>query len=179
MTHGVPAFSDRSVGARSLVNPGMRFQHAAKLAIFERTLPCNPPAGQRVQDHPEFEPVLAPRPRIARAKCKAAFTKDFHECAKVRRNHRQTSQHIFGNNQSKHFSAEGWNNDDGRFRKRRIEFRFQKSPRKSNMPCQRWILRSCSSDARSGPSPMMSSSHARFCASRMRAASNKCQRLLS
>jgi hypothetical protein len=42
VTQGVPAFSDRSAGADFLVDPRVAFQHAAKIAKFERTLPCNP-----------------------------------------------------------------------------------------------------------------------------------------
>ena len=41
VTHGVPAFPDRS-GMSLAVNPRVAFQHAAKIAKIERALPCHP-----------------------------------------------------------------------------------------------------------------------------------------
>src|SRR5580692_5966961 len=41
VNHGVPAFSDRSAGKDFLVNSRVGFQHAAKIAKIERTLPGN------------------------------------------------------------------------------------------------------------------------------------------
>src|SRR5208282_1133558 len=106
VTHGVPAFSDRSAGANSFVNSRVAFQHVVKIAKLERPLPCNLPKpsseGRIIQNPREFS---RKRRGIASTKREAAFPEHFDEGAEVGGDHRQAARHILGNNQTENFST--------------------------------------------------------------------------
>jgi len=142
VTHGLPAFSDRLVGADFLVNPCVSFQHAAKIAKIQRTLPCNlrktGGEGRIIENSGEFS---RKRRGIASRKREAAFAEHFDERAEIGRDHRQTSRHIFGNYQAENFSTKGWDDYDRGLRERGIEFCSQKTSRKPNMARKRCVLR--------------------------------------
>ena len=78
MTHGKPAFSDRS-GVSFAVNPCVSFQHSPKIAKFERALPraLSEASSQRwiIKD---LRKALRERHCIAGAKCESSCAEHLH-----------------------------------------------------------------------------------------------------
>ena len=173
VTHAVPAFSDRS-GTGVFVSSCVGLQHSLEIAVFESALPAelgepNCKCGI-VQDSSEFSRKCR---CISGAKSQSRFAENLHESSQVGGDDRQSSQHVFCDDEAEDFSAERGNNDDTSLRESGFELLSPEAAREVNSPGERTSCEVCSSAVRSGPPPMMSSSNARFSASSKLAACNK------
>jgi len=123
------------------VNPCVSFQHSPKIAKFERALPraLSEASSQRwiIKD---LSKDLRERHCIAGAKCESSCAEHLYEGAEIRRNHWQTPQHIFGNNQAEDFSTQGGNHDDRSVSELGIKLLAPKTSCKLNAPGKRWFL---------------------------------------
>lgn len=116
------------------VHSGVSVNHTTAREESERALAgANPEAGGKAWIAEERGEALGLVGGVTGAKYDSGIAEHFSEGAEVRGEDRQAAEHVFGNDEAKHFSAERGDDYDGGARQSRVQFGLWQGAKKSNV----------------------------------------------